>query len=51
VIGYRNHPRVFNAPALLMPIGGMPDLAYGAAKHKLNNVFLPRDAEQSSLKA
>jgi hypothetical protein len=47
VIGYRNPPRVFNVPALLMPIAGMLGLAYGAAKHKLNSLFALCDAEHT----
>jgi hypothetical protein len=33
---YRRYPDILTAPALLMPIGGMIGLAYGAAKNRLN---------------
>jgi hypothetical protein len=33
---YRRYPDILTAPALLMPIGGMVGLAYGAARNRLN---------------
>jgi uncharacterized membrane protein YfcA len=33
---YRSHPEILITPALLMPIGGMIALAYGARTKRLN---------------
>lgn len=33
---YRRHPEILTTPALLMPIGGMIGLGYGATKNKLS---------------
>ena len=35
LIMYRRYPDILTVPALLMPIGGMDGLAYGAAKGRL----------------
>lgn len=32
---YHHHPAILNAPALLMPIGGMIGLGYGTIRNKL----------------
>jgi hypothetical protein len=41
LVAYRHYPNVLTIPALLMPIGGLVGLVYGAAKKKLNKKSSP----------
>jgi hypothetical protein len=41
LLAYRRYPNMLSALALLMPIGGLVGLAYGAAKKKLDKGSRP----------
>jgi hypothetical protein len=41
LVAYKRHPGVLAAPALLMPIGGMVGLTFGASRNKLVKLALP----------
>jgi hypothetical protein len=48
---YRRHPEILNAPALLMPVGGMIGLGYGATKNRLSKgtaLFANKTEDRSS---
>jgi hypothetical protein len=47
---YRRYPEILTAPALLMPIGGMIALGYGATKNRLRKgptLFKNKKADES----
>jgi hypothetical protein len=48
---YRRYPEILTTPALLMPIGGMIGLGYGATKNKLGKgtaLFKNKKEDESS---
>jgi hypothetical protein len=48
---YRHYPEILTTPALLMPIGGIVGLGYGATKNKLSQgatLFANKKEDKSS---